>query len=85
MLFLIGTVIRWCEIGRELERRDDSCRRHWFTVSSIEDKMEMKKLSIKNKEHTIENCGYKRNRVVITDDVSIDNDVSCKFVKSSCA
>lgn len=52
-------------------------------MSSIEDKMEMKKLSIKNKEHTIENCGYKRNRVVITDDVSIDNDVCCEFVKSS--
>ncbi len=41
-------MLRWTEIGRELNRRDDDCRRQWKKNAPHEDLMKYKTIRVKS-------------------------------------
>ena len=57
MYYNAGKSIHWSEIGRELDRRDDACRRHWMSKATPDQLIQLKSLFLMSRE------GRKRKNV----------------------
>lgn len=50
MYYNAGKCIHWSEIGRELNRRDDACRRHWMSKATPDQLIQLKSLFLMSRE-----------------------------------
>ena len=75
--------MHWAELGRELNRRDDDCRRQWISKAPKEDLMKYRTLVVKS-----QSCIKSKRISIRTDDPmnepTVQAKVSCSTVEPFC-